>query len=255
MPAPRSRRQTASPSPARSAAAPPPSRAPAASHCRSVGLLDQHPQRARERRDVVRRAPARQRFGGTVSGIGAGRGADHRQAVRDRLGIGHAIALEARRQHEQIGGGVRARRGARRRPRRARRRGRQARDARCRHRAARLPLRSRVRSPAMVKSPRQIDERRQRLDQHVIALARHHRADREQPHDAVAAAARHRRRDRCPDGDGDAVGRRRRSRRSEACAVDGLVTITRVAAASQRIARCASARRPSARDPVSSASG
>ena len=59
-------------------------------------------QRRGQRRHVVG-ATSRPAPGGTVSGNGAGGGADHRQAVRDRLGIGHAVALEARGQHEQVG--------------------------------------------------------------------------------------------------------------------------------------------------------
>ena len=75
--------------------------------------------------------------GGTVSGIAPAAGADDGQAVRDSLGIGHAIAFE-------MGGERRTRRLPRRAPRDAAatpRRARQfdfpARDARYRHQAAR----------------------------------------------------------------------------------------------------------------------
>ena len=103
-------------------------------------ILDQHPQRARQRLDVVR-LDQHARIGRHGVGNGARRGADDRQAVRQRLGKGHAVAFEARRQHEQIGIAHKARRADPAAAPPARRSGRQARDLRYRHRAARPPLR------------------------------------------------------------------------------------------------------------------
>ena len=84
-----------------------------------------------------------------------------------RLGIGHAVALEMRGQHEQVGDGDKARRGVRPAARRARRCGRRGRGARYRASSLRRRLGSRVRSPAMVSRHGRSADRGERLDQHV----------------------------------------------------------------------------------------
>ena len=116
----------------------------------------------------------------------AGRGADHRQPVRDRLGERYAVALVARRQHEQVG--VRMKLG----------------EAIVRDRAedgdslAEAVMenvgveRGRGRRAAHPvarngQAPRQILEVCERRHQHVVALAPHQRADREQRDRAVHA--------------------------------------------------------------------
>ena len=152
-----------------------------------------------QRLDVVRRdqhaGVRRHRVGN-----GAGRGADHRQAVRDRLRVGHAVALEARRQHEQVG--RRIERGDAVRRQRAENVDPIGKPVAC---DVGIELRRRRRIARAVahdgQPPRQIVQRRQRLDQHVIALARHHRSrPRASRTDAVAASLGRSRRDRCPDG-------------------------------------------------------
>ena len=152
-------------------------------------ILDQHPQRARQRLHVVR-LDQHAGVGRHRVGNGAGRGADHRQAVRQRLGEGHAVAFEARRQHEQIGCRHRARRADPPAARPARRSGRRACGLRYRRRAAPPPPRRacgrRQSSAATAESASGASA----AISTSIALARHDRADREQPHDAVAAALR-----------------------------------------------------------------
>ena len=140
-----------------------------------LGIFDQHPQRARQRLDVVR-LDQHAGVGRHRVGNGAGRGADHRQAVRQRLGD---------------------------RPCRSPRNATPARTDRRQHRARRCAsagsapstsirsaspwlaisasscaaaASSRVRSPAIVSRHGRSLQRRQRLDQHVKALARHHRS-------------------------------------------------------------------------------
>lgn len=69
------------------------------------GVGDQHAQRTRQSFHVVGldqdAGIGRHRIGDRAAG-----GADHRQAVGDRFGISHAVTLEARREHEQVGAGV-----------------------------------------------------------------------------------------------------------------------------------------------------
>ena len=87
---------------------------------------------------------------GTVSGMAPALVPTTGRPCAIASAIGHAVALEARGQHEHVGCRRRVRADAR----AARRRGRRcvsiADDARCRHRGARRSRGSRVRSPAIV---------------------------------------------------------------------------------------------------------
>ncbi len=153
-------------------------------------------------------------------GDGAGARAHHRQAVTDRGGERHPVAFMARRQDEDIGVAVQ--------------RGEfvlpdGAAHAHPRAEAARGDLRGEcVRRGAIAgaiagndQPPVEIRDPGERVDEYVVALARHHRADREQ-HDGVAARPR-----RCGDpviarqGDGDRRVARRRNRRSARAASTG----------------------------------
>ena len=116
-------------------------------------------------------------------------GGDDRQAVSERLGIGHAVALVKGRQHEDIGLGISGAE-ARRRPfADAARRDRQtmrrdgARDRRRRLRVARQ-------AADAAQPPGAILERGQRLDQQQMTFARRQAADRQQMQRPLRAVSR-----------------------------------------------------------------
>src|SRR5262249_61672503 len=126
-----------------------------------------------ERLDVVRRHEharvGRYRLRNRARG-----GADDRHAMGDGLGIGHAVAYEARWQHERIGGGVERRHlpGGH---------GAEQADAVGKPEARDLipepPRRLRV-APAITgndEPPGQMPEPGERSDQHIVALARDYR--------------------------------------------------------------------------------
>ena len=145
---------------------------------------------------------------GTVSGIAPAVVPIDRQAVRHGLGEGHAVALEARRQHEQIGRRRRARRGDRPRP------CAEHVDAlgetvaqRCRRRAAPPPCGSRRAIAGDGEPPRQA-----RYSVQAPRSARRSPCAARSRRPTEAARCRRccrarARRDRCRAGDGDDLGR------------------------------------------------
>ncbi len=127
----------------------------------------------------------------------------------DRLGIGHAVTFETGGEDEQIGFRVKRREALRR-----YRAGRLDPVANPTARNVGIEMRGGLAVAGAVaryrQPPWQVAERRQRRDQHVKTLARHHGADRQQPHGAVLAAAmialRQRRRIVARPGDGNTLG-------------------------------------------------
>ncbi len=141
----------------------------------------------------------------------AGRRADHRQSVGDRLGESHSVALVARRQHEHIGARV------------------QLVEAALRHRARDLdPLAEAVTADIGIERvggrgiagavardgqpPGQGRQTGERGHQHVVALARYDGADAQQRQRAVAAAGGRRPQLVSRHRDRDVARRRRRNR-------------------------------------------
>ena len=129
---------------------------------------------------------------GTASGIAPAVVPDHRQPVRDRLGIGHAVAFVARRQHEQVGRRIEARQPLGRHDAgKLHAVGREAAMAICSVSAAAVAG-LRPGSPAITSRHGRSGNLAQRRDQHVIALAGHDRADRQEIDDVAAGALRQR---------------------------------------------------------------
>ena len=175
-------------------------RAPAVSRARS-GRFANHPhERLSVNAATSSGGTSTPALGGTVSGIAPAVVADHRQAVGDRLGIGHAVTFDSataartdRRPHRASRGALATRRRALSRDRR---------DAKLAISPFESSRRSRiaVRSPAMTSRHGKIARSAKRRDQHVISLARHDGADGQQidvssPTACGAAGA-----DRCPAG-------------------------------------------------------
>jgi len=133
-------------------------------------------------------------------------GADDRQAVRDGLGIGHAVTFEMRGEDEHVGFPVQRREALRRY------------GAEHCHSISDCVTRDigvKLRGGAAVaravagnrQPPRQIGERRQRGDQHVKTLARDYCADDSNRTTPVLAALRHQRRIAARPCHGNALGR------------------------------------------------
>ena len=105
MPAPPARRRTARAEACHVGSVRPPSARAAARLRRSSWFSIRRRKRCGQRGHIVGRhqqaGPGRHRVRDRAGG-----GADDRQAVRESLGIGHAEALEARGQHEQVGPGI-----------------------------------------------------------------------------------------------------------------------------------------------------
>ena len=164
-----------------------------------LGVAEPGAQRAAERRRVVRRhQQARPRAVGAVAeGLRypAHLGGDDRKAAGQGLGDDHAVRLGARRQHQQVGGGVAAvELGAGPRAREAHA-GRRARRPR-RRRTPSANAGSRSRRPTQAQRQDRSVDRRERLEQHVVALAGGHRRDAEQRARRPRSPARGRRRRR-----------------------------------------------------------
>ena len=106
-------------------------------------------------------------------------GRDHRQAVGERLRDDHAVRLGSRRQHQQVRGAVAAGEvGPGQRPGKAHAIGQPALND-----AAAEPFRERrvaVQAARAQAPPGQVRQRRERVEQHVVALAGDHRGDAEQ---------------------------------------------------------------------------
>ena len=160
------------------------SRAAWRSRALQLGVAEPGPQRGGERRRVVGRdqQPRPDPVGAVTEGLGhpADVGGEDRQAAGQGLGDDHAVGLGARRQHQQVRGGVAAVEiGSGPRSRevhavaRARRPARGGADAS-------TNAGSRSRLPTHTQCQDRSGDRRQRIEQHVVALVEGHRRDAEQ---------------------------------------------------------------------------